>query len=247
MLIVANWKAYVDSAEKAKKLFATAKRLATYPDIDIVLAPSAPYLGLLAPGNRSKVGIAAQDLSTVSGGAATGEITSSMLRSLGVTHVILGHSERRALGETDAIVSEKVRQAFSNKIIPILCVGERERDADGKYLTFLRTQLHAIFSILSAKEKFQIIVAYEPIWAIGKTAEEAITPNDLTEMMLYIRKVIGAYIPGTGSSKVSVIYGGSVEPSNVKALTEETGIDGFLAGHASVDSDIFTGLVKAVR
>lgn len=247
MLIVANWKAYVQSQTKAKQLFATAKRLATNADTEIVLAPPAPYLGLLAPGNRSRVAFAAQDLSLGTGGATTGEITAALLSELGVTYAILGHSERRALGETDEIVSEKVRHALANKIIPIVCVGERERDADAKYITLLRAQISAVFSPLSPKERLHTVIAYEPIWAIGKTASDAITPTDLAEMILYIRKVLGEYLPGKGASKVRIIYGGSVEPGNARLLASGTGIDGFLPGHSSVDSDIFSALVKSVR
>jgi triosephosphate isomerase (TIM) len=104
-----------------------------------------------------------------------------------------------------------------------------------------------VFSTLTAKQRLQIVLAYEPIWAIGKTAAEAITPADLEEMMLYIRKILGAYIPGKGASKVQVLYGGSVEAGNARALAEGTGIDGFLPGHASVESDSFSAIVKAVR
>jgi len=243
MIVVANWKAYVQTRTKAQKLFGTAKRLAS-TRAEIVLAPSAPSLGLLAPGNRSKVAFAAQDVSTVEGGAATGEIPAELLRELGVQYAIIGHSERRARGETDEIVVQKVQQAFAHGITPILCVGESSRDGDAKYLTFLRAQIHAVFSILTPKQRQQIILAYEPIWAIGKSAAYAITPADLTEMMLYIRKVIGAYVPGKGAAKVRVIYGGSVEPSDARMLTEDTGIDGFLVGHASAESYSFSAIVK---
>lgn len=247
MLIVANWKAYVESKTKAKQLFATAKRLATQKGVEIVLAPPAPYLGLLAAGNRSKVAFAAQDLTATAGGASTGEVTASLLRELGVTYAIVGHSERRALGETDDMVAQKARNALMNKVTPIICVGERERDTDGKYLSFLKSEIHAVYSILSPKERLQAIIAYEPIWAIGKSASQAITPNDLTEMMLYIRKLLTAYIPGRSAEKVRVIYGGSVDPSNVYELTHGTGVDGILPGRASVDSDSFAALVKAVK
>jgi triosephosphate isomerase len=247
MLIVANWKAYVQSSEKAKKLFAGAKRLTTQSNTTIVLAPPAPYLGMLAMGNRSKVAIASQDLSLSTGGAATGEITAALLSDIGVTYSIIGHSERRAMGETDAVVSEKVLHAFANKIIPIVCVGERDRDADAKYLTMLRAQLHAVFDPLTPKQRMQVVVAYEPIWALGKPANEAITPDDLTEMVLYLRKVVGAYVPGRGVEKVQILYGGSVEPGNVRTLFDGSGIDGVLVGRASVDTDSFEALVKALK
>ena len=247
MLIVANWKAYVQSGAKAKKLFATAKRLVSQPEIEIVLATPAPYLGLLAPGNRSKVTFAAQDVSISEGGAATGEMTPAMLHDLGVIYTMVGHSERRALGETDAVVAEKVQHALANKLIPIVCIGERERDMDAKYLGFLRAQIHAVFSGLSPKERQQTILAYEPIWAIGKTAADAVTPSDLTEMVLYIQKILTDYLPGNGASKATLLYGGSVEPSDARSLAQGTGIDGFLVGHASTDSDVFTALVKALK
>ncbi len=246
MLIVGNWKAYVQSAEKAKKLFANAKRLASRPGAEIVLAPSAPYLGMFAPGNRSKVALAAQDLSLSTGGAATGEITAGVLAGIGVKYVILGHSERRALGETDEMISEKVQHALANNLIPIVCIGEKERDQDAQYLKFLRAQIMAIFQPLSHKDRMRIVVAYEPIWAIGKTAADAISSNDLMEMVLYIRKVLGEYVPGHGAEKMRLIYGGSVEPGNARQLAEGTGVNGFLPGHASVDTDSFTALVKAV-
>jgi triosephosphate isomerase len=246
MLIVGNWKAYVQSAEKAKKLFANAKALSKNSNTGIVLAVPAPYLGLLSPANRSKVAFAAQDISLSAGGAATGEVTAALLRDLGVTYAIIGHSERRAMGETDEIVAEKVRNAHANKIIPVVCVGERERDADAKYLKLLRAQINAVFEPLSPKERQQTILAYEPIWAIGKTAEDALAPHDLTEMVLYIRKILGDYLPGAGPAKVKLLYGGSVEPANIRSLAEGTGIDGFLPGHASADANTFAALVKAL-
>ncbi len=247
MLIVANWKAYVQSEVKAKKLFVNAKKLGTNPKTKIVLAVPAPYLGLFSPTNRSKVAFAAQNISAGTGGATTGEVTAALLRDLKVCYTIVGHSERRAMGETDAVVSEKVRHAHANKIVPIVCVGELERDADAKYLAFLRAQINAVFEPLSPKERQQTILAYEPIWAIGKTAAEALSPQDLAEMVLYIRKILGDYLPGRGPSKVTLLYGGSVEPGNIRSLAEGTGVDGFLPGHASADVATFAGLIKALR
>lgn len=247
MLIVANWKAYVETEDKAKKLFAAAKKLAVRPDTEIVLAVPAPYLGLFALSNHSKVAFAAQDISAGIGGAATGEIIAPLLRNINVGYAILGHSERRAMGETDAIVSEKVRHALANKITPIVCIGERERDADAKYLSVLRAQLKAVFEPLSPKERQQVILAYEPIWAIGKTAADALAPSELHEMVLYIRKILADYLPGKTTSKVRLIYGGSVEPGNIRLLAQGTGIEGFLPGHASADVDMFTALVKAIQ
>ena len=246
MLIVSNWKAYVETLIKAKKLYAVAKHLSARGVHEIVLAPPAPYIGALAPGNRSNVQFAGQDVSATPGGAETGEVTASILRGLGVSYVIVGHSERRVAGDTDHVVLEKVRHALAHGLTPILCVGERTRDADATYLTFLRTQIANVFAALPPKERAHIVIAYEPVWAIGHSAVDAIGPADLTEMVLYIRKVLSEYLPGKTSQKARVLYGGSVEEGNARDLAEGTGIDGFLIGHASTDPVSFTKIVKAI-
>jgi triosephosphate isomerase len=244
MLIVANWKAYVDSAARAKALVASAKRLATRSRDTFVLAPSAPHLGLFPKAGKRNLQFGAQDVSEKPGGASTGEVPASLLRELGVSYVILGHSERRALGETDAVIAVKAKQAFAAGLTPILCIGERVRDADARYLRDLRDQISAVFDVLSPKECSKIIIAYEPIWAIGKSASDAITPTDLKEMVLYIRKVLAQYLSPRTAAKIRVIYGGSVEPSNIHGLAKDGGVDGFLIGHASVDVKTFSALVK---
>ncbi len=246
MLIVANWKAYIDSSAQAAKLFATAKTLALFKGTQIVLAPSFVHLGLLSKGNRSKVAFAAQDISIANMGALTGEVTGQMIRETGALYAIIGHSERRARGEDNDIVLEKVQQALSCGLTPILCVGEAERDEDGHYLNFIRTELHAVFSVLNPKERAKVVIAYEPIWAIGKSAAEAITPTDLNEMIRYIRKVLREYMPEAASKKVQVLYGGSIDATNIKELQEAAPIDGFLIGRASTDPKTFRLLVKAV-
>jgi triosephosphate isomerase len=246
MLIVGNWKAYVETLEKAKRLYAVGKRLSATGHHDIVLAPSAPHLGFLSAGNRSSVAFAAQDVSNTLGGAATGEVTAAAVASVGATHAIIGHSERRAAGDTDVIVLEKVQHALAHGLIPIICIGETERDAEAKYLNYLRAQLTTILTPLSQKERMQVVIAYEPIWAIGKTAAEAITPMDLNEMVLYIRKILSEFLPGKAGSKIKVLYGGSVEPGNARALAAASGIDGFLVGRASTDPVSFGALAKAL-
>lgn len=255
MLIVANWKAFVEDFAKAKKLFATSKKLAKAAGVSIVLAPPAPILGALAAKNKpaspktpsrggSKVAFAAQDISVTTGGALTGEITAQAFAAAGATYAIVGHSERRAAGDTDAIVSEKLSHALTHGLIPILCVGENERDGEGRYLALVREELTAAMESLEPKERAQVIVAYEPLWAIGKTAESAIGQNDLAEMVLYIRKVLAELLPGKSSSRSLVLYGGSVEPNNIRDLAASSSVDGFLIGHASVDPHIFSLLVK---
>jgi len=243
MLIIANWKAYVETLAKAKKLFAVSKRLAKTTKSDIVLAPPAPLLGTLAAQNKSSVAFAAQDISATTGGATTGEATAGAYVAAGTTYAIIGHSERRALGDTDAVIIEKLARAFAQGLTPILCIGERERDGEGRYLAYLREQLTVALAPFSLKERAHIIIAYEPLWAIGKTAAFATTSHDLNEMVLYIRKVLAELLSRKNASHALVLYGGSVEPENVRALAAGSSIDGFLVGHASVDPAVFSKLV----
>lgn len=242
MLIIGNWKSYVEKKEDAKKLLVNAKRIAGKTRHKIVIAPPAPFLALLSGDKRASVKTSAQDISDTLGGAATGEVSGSVIKNAGASYVIVGHSERRARGETDALIAEKVVRALSVGLIPVLCVGEKERDANAGYLHVLRAQIDAVFSKLTPKDRTKVVVAYEPVWAIGKTAKDAAAPREVAEMMLYIKKVLAPH----GAEKALVIYGGSVESANAKALMKEGGVGGFLVGHASADAKMFSELVMAV-
>jgi triosephosphate isomerase (TIM) len=246
MLIVSNWKAHVETVEKAKKLFTTAKRLKDNTRHELCLAPPYPHLGLLAWRNKSRVTFAAQDVSATLGGAETGEVSAQILSDLGASYVLVGHSERRAMGEKDEVIAEKARHALAHGLSPILCVGEAVRDEGGEYLATVRAQIAAVFAGLSPQERLKMLIAYEPLWAIGKSAAEAIAPPDLTEMVLYIRKVLGDYVPGKAPARIKILYGGSVEAGDARALAGGSGVDGFLVGHASADPAQFTALIKAL-
>ena len=247
MLIVSNWKAYVEDTERAKKLSALAKRLSgKYRKHELVLAPSFPHLGLFVNRKKSRVKYAAQDVSKTTGGAHTGEVSAQILSDLEISYALVGHSERRAAGETDEVIAEKARHALAHGVAPILCVGERQRDSGAEYLSFVRAQIAAVFAPLSQKERMQIVVAYEPVWAIGKSAADALPAHDLGEMVLYIRKVLSDFLPGKAPTRVRILYGAAVEPENARSLAAGTGIDGLLVGHASVDPAVYTALIKAL-
>lgn len=242
MLIVANWKAYIEDLNRAKKLLLASKKLVSKTGCDIVIAPPAPFLGILAAKNTSQVAFSAQDVSITLGGAETGEATAAMFKSAGAAYAIVGHSERRAQGDTNAIVAEKLAHALARDLIPILCVGEQERDSEGRYLAYVREEITSAIAPLTPKERTRIILAYEPLWAIGKTADHAIGQTDLTEMVLYIRKILAELIPGKHSQHALVLYGGSVEPENIRDLARASLIDGFLIGHASVDETMLAAI-----
>lgn len=242
MLIIGNWKSYIEKKEDAKTLAGSVKRLAGKTRHKLVIAPPAPYLALLSGDKRASVKTSAQDIGETTGGATTGEISALTAKSAGASYTIIGHSERRAKGESDALITTKVIRALSVGLIPVLCVGEKERDANAEYLQTLRAQIETVLTKIPQKDRAKVVIAYEPVWAIGKTASEAASPRDVGEMMLYVKKVLAPL----GAEKAVVLYGGSVEPANAKALMKEGGVGGFLVGHASADAKLFSALVLAV-
>ena len=244
MIIVANWKAYVEHFEHAQKLFAVSKKLIRDSSCTIVLAPPTPFLGALALTNKTDIAFSAQDVSASVGGSETGEVTAPMIATVGATYVIVGHSERRARGDTNAQIAEKIERVLSHSLTPILCVGERERDSEGRYLAYIREELTTALAPLDPKERSKVIVAYEPLWAIGKTAEHAVQRDDLFEMILYLRKVLGDFLPAKTASRARILYGGAVEADNIRDLSTSGGVDGFLVGHASSQVESFALLVK---
>lgn len=244
MLIVANWKAYVEDLARAKKLVALGKKLARADKVSVVLAPPAPLLSVLSIGSKTGVAFAAQDVSATAGGAHTGEGTAQAFAAAGATYALVGHSERRAAGDTDAVVAEKLARALAQDLVPVLCVGEKERDGEGRYLARIREEIVTALEPLELRERARVIIAYEPLWAIGKDASAAISANDLAEMTLYIRKVLAELLSGRNAGRTTVLYGGAVEPENIRDLAADAGVDGFLIGHASADPAVFAAFAK---
>jgi len=250
MLIVSNWKAYVDTEKRAEELIRVAKRITKKRSFQNtlfvpVLAPPFPLLGVYRK-RISPLSCASQDVSNIAPGSGTGEVTARLLRALGVSYVIIGHSERRKNGETDSLVREKTQRALEENLIPIVCIGENFRDEHGQYLSELRTQIRAIFEDLDVRLAKKIIIAYEPVWAIGKGAGGAMQPDDLEEMVLYIRKCISEHIPERSALQLPILYGGSVLAENAFLLVKQGRVQGLLIGRSGVESDAYQELVKAL-
>jgi triosephosphate isomerase (TIM) len=245
-IVVANWKLNPPTIKDARVLFgATKKALRSIRTAaDVVLCPPLSYVGLLAKGERSVV-FGAQDVSSDARGAFTGEVSAESLRSIGTQYVIVGHSERRARGESDTMVSKKVRAALEEKLTPIVCVGETVRDEHGSHLAELSAELRNSLSEVVRNELSRLIIAYEPVWAIGKSADDALDAHGLHETVIFIRKILTDIFDRESAAKVRIIYGGSVEPANAQPLIQESGVSGFLVGHASLDARSFSAIVKA--
>ena len=248
-LIIGNWKMRPENGAAAVKLFtSTVRETRGLRGVGVVLCVPFVWLSECKRHYRGKaVSLGAQDVSAFTSGSHTGEVSASMVRAVGATHTIVGHSERRAQGETDEIVREKVKTALSSGLTVVLCIGETLRDEQGEYLHFLRTQLGTALQGLLPTQLSQLIVAYEPIWAIGKTAADAMKPEDMHETSLFIRKVLAEKYTYDQARLVPILYGGSVEPENADDLLARGEVDGFLVGHASLEASSFGSILKTAH
>src|SRR6185503_13136743 len=244
-LIAANWKMY-KTPQQSKQFLQDFLPLVIDHDRDeIVICP--PYVNLHAAiesAQGSRVAIGAQDVYWKEEGAFTGEISSTMLVAVGCTHVIIGHSERRQyFGETDDTVNRKLRAALAAGLKPIVCVGEviQEREA-GMTEDVLRRQCNIAFREISGAEAIPMVIAYEPVWAIGtgKTASPELAAD---AHRVIRREAANAFGEGV-ASQMRILYGGSVKPENAKALMSQPEIDGALVGGASLDPKSFAAIVK---
>ena len=244
-LIAGNWKMHGTRAEAERLLAELKTHLGRPADREVVVAP--PF-GTLETASRLLAGtsihLAAQNLHWELQGAFTGEVAGPMLKELGCSHVIIGHSERRQYcGETNEQVAKKVQAARRDALIPIICVGEtlaeRER---GETLTVIARQVRGALQGQDAKVIASLIVAYEPVWAIG-TGQTA-TPAQAQEVHAFIRSTLAELSDRTSAELVRVLYGGSVNPDNVDALMAESDIDGALVGGASLQAEAFARIVQ---
>ncbi len=254
ILLVGNWKMNPARMEDARYIISAYKKVsAKLEHTSIIACPPFVYLSSAISlkknqKNRSRsparIIAGAQNVFFESEGAFTGEVSAKMLRDMGISYVIVGHSERRKMGETDEIVSKKALAAITAGICPIICVGEAVHDADGAYLTVIKEQLKKSLPEVSKTSVSKIVIAYEPIWAIG--AKEAMKPEQIREMALFIKKVIADIFGRDAGLELPVLYGGSVNWRNAGDIIRIGGVEGLLVGRESVNVPGFVELAKAV-
>lgn len=247
IVIAGNWKMYKTLEETTTLLNELKSALAVVPkSTKVIVCP--PYTSLaLAAGllKGSAIHLGAQNMSQHDEGAFTGEISWKMLKSAGCEYVILGHSERRQyFGETNALVNEKARKALANGLLPIICVGETlaERES-GRTQVVIKEQVEGVLSGLTAEMMGRIIVAYEPVWAIG-TGRNA-TPEMAQEVHRQIRDLVTVMFGKAVSEALVIQYGGSVKPDNSAGLLSQNDIDGALVGGACLKSESFSAIVRS--
>ncbi|HYG58112.1 MAG TPA: triose-phosphate isomerase [Symbiobacteriaceae bacterium] len=247
-IMAANWKMHKSLSEAAAFVKDFLPQVAELGAVDMVICPSFTALGAVGwalADVKGKVALGAQNMYKEIHGAFTGEVSGPMLKDVGCTYVILGHSERRAIfGETDALVGEKVRAAFAHGLVPILCVGEtlQERES-GQTDTVNRRQLLAGTEGLTPEQAVQLVVAYEPVWAIG-TGRNC-NPADAQTTIGTIRAVLAERFGAAAAQAVRIQYGGSVKPANIADYMGLPDIDGALVGGASLEPGSFAAICRA--
>lgn len=247
-LIAGNWKMNKIPREATELVQALKDRVGEIDGVDIVLIP--PFTALetvyrLIKG--SKLSLGAQNMHWEEKGAYTGEVSAFMIKETGCQYVIIGHSERRQYsGETNETVNKKIKSALKFDLIPIVCVGERlEERKKGETFQVVESHVREGLAGLGQEEVLRIVIAYEPVWAIG-TGRTA-TPQQANEVHAFIRQLLGDIYREDIAHQVRILYGGSVKPDNTLALMAEPEIDGALVGGASLDAQSFSEIVQRVR
>lgn len=211
---------------------------------EVVVCPPVLFTSAIADSLRkTKISIGAQDAFFEPKGAYTGSISVDMLKKSGVKYVILGHSERRELGETDELVNKKIKVCLKNKVTPIVCVGEKVRDAHGYYLAFIKKEIEHSLTGIKRKELSDIVIAYEPVWAVGSKALKAIEASDLSEMVIYIKRTLADLFGSAAAQSVRILYGGSVNKDNAGEFFNGSGLSGLLVGRDSLDVKKFGDII----
>lgn len=233
-LIIGNWKMNPNSLQEAKNLFNSIKEGIKNVKSEVVICPPFVYLPAIAEGN-SGLALGAQNIFWEEKGAFTGEISAEMLKDLGVEYVIIGHSERRKLGETDELINKKIKEALDDNLKVIFCIGETQDDRNkGKKSEILEKQIKIGLNEVKITEN--LIIAYEPVWAIGTGNNCGV--EETKESIEFIKKIV---------PNIKTLYGGSVKSENSGDYIKKTEADGLLVGGASLDSEEFIKIVKSVE
>lgn len=247
-IILGNWKMFTNLAEATELVKTLKSEVGDLSNIEIGVCPPFVYLSAVKDIiHDSNINLGAQNSHWQKEGAFTGEVSPVMIKDIGCAYLIIGHSERRhQMSETDDIINKKLKAALETGLIPIFCIGELlEERQEGKTESVLRRQLEQGLNGITPEQMSQVIIAYEPVWAIGtgKTA----TPEQAQESHSFIRKFIATIFSETIASDIRIIYGGSVKPENIRDLSAQPDLDGALVGGASLKADSFSQIIKKYK
>lgn len=245
-IVAGNWKMHKNAEQTEDLLNELIEKTPTDTDVQVIVAPT--FINLASAVDHlefTNIAVAAQNVHQAESGAFTGEISADMLKSVGVNIVILGHSERRAIfNESDALIANKVSTALTHEMTVIFCFGEELKDRQSKnHFNVVENQLRDGLFHIEAKDWANIVLAYEPVWAIG-TGETA-SPEQVQEMHEFIRETVRKNFGNDIADNVSILYGGSVKPENAKEIFSKADVDGGLIGGAALKADDFVAIVNA--
>ncbi|MDB5187936.1 MAG: triosephosphate isomerase, triosephosphate isomerase [Candidatus Kaiserbacteria bacterium] len=245
ILVVLNWKMHPASQKEAQSLFAATRQYTEkVKDIHVIVAPPVVYLGKLRSAYKGKkISFAVQSARADAVGAFTGSTSMTQAQNVGAHYAIIGHAERRAEGETNDDTRREVAAAYALGMTPILCIGEKTRSGENEHFAFIREQLRIGCTDVPATKIANIIIAYEPVWAIGATKPMA--PHEMHEMAVFIRKTLHE-LYGPRAMNASILYGGSIDDSSAPAMLKLGDVKGLLIGRASVDQAALKTLVESI-
>ncbi len=246
-LVIANWKMNPVTVQEAKTILSGIKTVSKkFTETNIVIAPPTLYITELQKLTaKTNLFIATQNTHFDVKGAYTGEHSIPQLVDAGVSYVIIGHSERRLMGESDELIGRKVIATLKGKLTAVVCVGEKNRDTQGNFYSLIEQQIKTAVGEVQKSRLKDVVIAYEPIWAIGTGATATVA--DVMEMQLFIKKILTKLFDRTAARNVRIIYGGSVNADNAKELFAGGGINGFLVGGASLKPADFGKIIQAVN
>ncbi len=247
-IIVANWKAsqnlYKPTEKKITSLIKTLAKDKT--KIDLIISPNFIHLFGLRNFFKKSINLSAQDVSMFENGSHTGEVTAESVKDIGIDYVILGHSEKREQGDTQDIIVKKVQNALKRDLKVIYCIGEKERDHSVKHLKFIEDQINSVFHNIDKNKRENIILAYEPIWAINNKDNLSIDAHGLHSMVIYIRKILLEKYGENISKNVNILYGGSVTKDNAQDILWNGEVQGLLIGRASWENESLISIIKNI-
>lgn len=247
ILYIANWKTNPVTSKEAVTLYKGLLREFSLYKQKLIICPPSLFIPILSKEKGKNIQLGLQNTIPQDKGAFTGQVSLAQAKEFKIGYVIVGHSEVRLSGDTDEVINQKIKYILKNKLTPILCVGEKKRDEGHEYFSFIENQIKNGLAGISKNNFSNVIIAYEPLWAIGSTAKREATPDEFYEIKIFIRKIIQDVFGVKGSQVPHIIYGGSVDEKNAKLFIEEGSADGLLIGRVSLDVKKMTQLIKSVE